>query len=84
MPIPSTQAVIFDEDDQELPVGEVGEIIVVKKDPLLTADDLMAHCRKHLTGDKVPKVIEFREAPLPKTTIGKILPRQLQSSPVAH
>ena len=177
MPIPSTQAVIFDEDDRELPVGEVGEIclrgpqvmagywqhpdetakvftpdgwlrtgdmgfmdargyfkitdrkkdmivvsgfkvfpnqiedvvvmhpgvaeaaaigapdersgevvkiIVVKKDPLLTADDLMAHCRKHLTGYKVPKIIEFREEPLPKTTIGKILRRQLRSSPVVH
>ncbi len=174
MPIPSTQAVIFDEDDRELPVGEVGEIclrgpqvmagywqhpeetakvftpdgwlrtgdmgfmdargyfkitdrkkdmivvsgfkvfpnqiedvvvmhpgvaeaaaigapdersgevvkiIVVKKDPALTADDLMAHCRKHLTGYKVPKIIEFREEPLPKTAIGKILRRQLRGDP---
>ena len=64
--------------------GEVVKIIVVKKDPLLTADELMAHCRKHLTGYKVPKIIEFREEPLPKTTIGKILRRQLRSSPVAH
>ena len=64
--------------------GEVVKIIVVKKDPLLTADELMAHCRKHLTGYKVPKIIEFREEPLPKTTIGKILRRQLRSSLVAH
>ena len=61
--------------------GEVVKIIVVKKDLLLTADDLMAHCRKHLTGYKVPKIIEFRDEPLPKTAIGKILRRQLRGSP---
>ena len=64
--------------------GEVVKIIVVKKDLLLTADDLMAHCRKHLTGYKVPKIIEFREEPLPKTAIGKILRRQLRGSPAVH
>ena len=60
--------------------GEVVKIIVVKKDPALTADELMAHCRKHLTGYKVPKIIEFRGEPLPKTTIGKILRRQLRDT----
>ena len=64
--------------------GEVVKIIVVKKDPALTAEDLMAHCRKHLTGYKVPKIIEFRDEPLPKTAIGKILRRQLRGSPAVH
>ncbi len=64
--------------------GEVVKIIVVKKDPLLTEEDLMAHCRKHLTGYKVPKIVEFRTEPLPKTAIGKILRRQLRDSPVTH
>ena len=64
--------------------GEVVKIIVVRKDPALTEDELMAHCRKHLTGYKVPKIIEFRDEPLPKTAIGKILRRQLRGSPVAH
>jgi long-chain acyl-CoA synthetase len=64
--------------------GEVVKIVVVKKDPLLTEEALMAHCRQHLTGYKVPKIIEFRDEPLPKTAIGKILRRQLRSSPVTH
>jgi long-chain acyl-CoA synthetase len=64
--------------------GEVVKIIVVKKDPQLTEEELMAHCRKHLTGYKVPKIIEFRDEPLPKTAIGKILRRQLRGSLVAH
>jgi long-chain acyl-CoA synthetase len=64
--------------------GEVVKIVVVKKDPALTEEELMAHCRKHLTGYKVPKIIEFRDEPLPKTAIGKILRRQLRGSPVTH
>jgi acyl-coenzyme A synthetase/AMP-(fatty) acid ligase len=49
----------------------------VKKDPALTRDDLLAFCRKNLTGYKVPRYIEFREN-LPKTAIGKILRRALR------
>jgi long-chain acyl-CoA synthetase len=64
--------------------GEVVKIVVVKKDPLLTEEELMAHCRKYLTGYKVPKIIEFRDEPLPKTAIGKILRRQLRGSPVTQ
>ena len=59
--------------------GEVVKIVVVRKDPALTEQDLLAHCRKHLTGYKVPKVIEFRADPLPKTNIGKILRRELRT-----
>ncbi|OOF25355.1 long-chain-fatty-acid--CoA ligase [Salinivibrio proteolyticus] len=57
--------------------GEVVKICVVKKDPSLTRDDLVAHCRKHLTGYKVPRVVEFRDE-LPKTNVGKILRRELR------
>jgi long-chain acyl-CoA synthetase len=64
--------------------GEVVKIVVVKKDPALTEVELMAHCRKHLTGYKVPKIIEFRDEPLPKTGLGKILRRQLRGNPVTH
>jgi long-chain acyl-CoA synthetase len=63
--------------------GEVVKIVVVKKDPALTEQDLLAHCRQHLTGYKVPRIVEFRDEPLPKTNIGKILRRQLRASPVA-
>jgi long-chain acyl-CoA synthetase len=59
--------------------GEVVKIVVVRKDPALTEADLLAHCRKHLTGYKVPKLIEFRAEPLPKTNIGKILRRELRT-----
>lgn len=57
--------------------GEVVKIYVVKRDPSLTKDELSTHCRKHLTGYKVPKLIEFREE-LPKTNVGKILRRVLR------
>ena len=55
--------------------GEVVKAVVVKKDPALTAAELIAHCQKHLTGYKVPKIVEFRTEPLPKTNVGKILRR---------
>jgi len=59
--------------------GEVVKIVVVRKDPALTDAALLAHCRQHLTGYKVPKIIEFRDEPLPKTNIGKILRRELRT-----
>ncbi|MCG7586388.1 long-chain-fatty-acid--CoA ligase FadD, partial [Photobacterium sp. OFAV2-7] len=57
--------------------GEVVKICVVKRDPNLTRDELLMHCREHLTGYKVPKVVEFRDE-LPKTNVGKILRRALR------
>jgi long-chain acyl-CoA synthetase len=57
--------------------GEAVALFVVRRDPGLTAEALLAHCAKHLTGYKLPKRIEFREQ-LPKTPIGKILHRQLK------
>jgi long-chain acyl-CoA synthetase len=60
--------------------GEAVKIVVVKKDPSLTAEMLKAHCRANLTGYKLPKYIEFRDS-LPKTNVGKILRRELRDSP---
>ena len=57
--------------------GEVVKIFVVRKDPNLTAEELIAHCHKYLTGYKVPKHVEFRTE-LPKTNVGKILRRELR------
>jgi long-chain acyl-CoA synthetase len=57
--------------------GEAVNFVVVKKDPSLTAQQLIEHCKKHLTGCKVPKIVEFRAEPLPKSNIGKILRREL-------
>jgi long-chain acyl-CoA synthetase len=59
--------------------GEAVKIVVVKKDPSLGESELLEHCRKHLTGYKVPKFVEFRTEPLPKSNIGKILRRELRT-----
>ena len=59
--------------------GEAVKIFVVRKRPDLSADELIAHCRKHLTGYKVPKQVEFR-ADLPRTNVGKILRRALKEN----
>jgi long-chain acyl-CoA synthetase len=57
--------------------GEVPKVFVVKKDPNLTEQDVIEHCKKELTGYKRPKYVEFR-ADLPKTNVGKILRRALR------
>ena len=57
--------------------GEAVKVIVVRRDPSLTEAELRTHCRKYLTGYKVPHVIEFRDE-LPKTGLGKILRRALR------
>ncbi|HVN41475.1 MAG TPA: AMP-binding protein, partial [Steroidobacteraceae bacterium] len=57
--------------------GEVVVLYVVRKDPALTEQALIEHCRKELTGYKVPKRVYFRDE-LPKTNVGKILRRQLR------
>ncbi len=58
--------------------GEAVKLFVVSKDKNLNRDDLIGHCRKHLTGYKVPKQIEFRDE-LPMTPVGKILRKDLRA-----
>lgn len=55
--------------------GEVVKIVVVRQNPALTVEALLEHCRKNLTGYKVPRYVVFREQLLPKSNIGKILRR---------
>jgi len=57
--------------------GEVVKLFIVRKDPTLSAEDVIAHCRTELTNYKVPREVEFRDE-LPKTNVGKILRRQLR------
>jgi long-chain acyl-CoA synthetase len=59
--------------------GEAVKVVVVKKDPNLTAEDIKNHCRTELTGYKQPRFVEFRSE-LPKTNVGKILRRELRDS----
>jgi long-chain acyl-CoA synthetase len=58
--------------------GEVVKIVVVRRDAGLTQSQLIDHCRQFLTDYKLPKIIEFRTEPLPKTNLGMILRRQLR------
>ncbi len=57
--------------------GEAVKLVIVKKDPSLTAEQVKAHARSELTGYKQPRHIEFRDE-LPKTNVGKILRRELR------
>jgi long-chain acyl-CoA synthetase len=64
--------------------GEAVKVVIVKKDPALTADDIRAHCKTELTGYKQPRFVEFRDS-LPKTNVGKILRRELRdNAPKPH
>jgi len=57
--------------------GEAVKLFVVRKDPNLSGEDMMAWCKEELTGYKRPRFIEFRDT-LPKTNVGKILRRELR------
>ena len=59
--------------------GEAVKVVIVRKDPNLTAEQVKAFCKDNLTGYKLPKVVEFRTE-LPKTNVGKILRRELRDS----
>ena len=67
---------------QDAKSGEAVKAFVVKKDPNLTAEDVIKFCATQLTGYKIPKHIEFRTT-LPKTNVGKILRRELRDEKAA-
>ncbi|MFN3616760.1 MAG: AMP-binding protein [Aquabacterium sp.] len=58
--------------------GERVKVIVVPRNPGLTKEAIIEHCRKNLTGYKIPRIVEFRTEELPKTPVGKILRRELR------
>lgn len=57
--------------------GETVKVFVVSKSGALTAEEVIAHCRKELTGYKVPDAVEFVKE-LPKSNVGKVLRRELK------
>ncbi|MFA5940733.1 MAG: AMP-binding protein [Sinimarinibacterium sp.] len=57
--------------------GEAVKVFVVKRDPALTEEALMQHCRQNLTGYKIPRRLVFI-AELPKSNVGKILRKELR------
>jgi len=64
--------------------GEIVKIIVVRRNPELTEQALLAHCSRLLVHYKVPKLVEFRVEQLPKTNLGKIMRRQLRADPQSN
>jgi long-chain acyl-CoA synthetase len=58
--------------------GEAVKAFVVRRDPALTVEDVRAYCKLHLTGYKVPRLVEFRDD-LPKSNVGKILRKDLRT-----
>ena len=61
--------------------GEIPRVVIVRKDPALTKEQVLAHCKQHLTGYKVPKIVEFWKE-LPKTNVGKVLRREVKNAPL--
>jgi long-chain acyl-CoA synthetase len=63
--------------------GEAVQAFIVKRDPNLTADDVIRHAREQLTAYKVPRRVEFRDE-LPKSPVGKILRKDLRTAAPAE
>ena len=61
--------------------GEAVKVVIVKKDPNLTEEQVKDFARANLTGYKHPRIVEFRTE-LPKTNGGKILRRELRDAPL--
>ena len=59
--------------------GEAVKVVIVRKDPNLTKEAVIEYCKTRLTGYKLPRYVEFHDA-LPKTSIGKILRRELRDT----
>ena len=58
--------------------GEAVKVFIVKKDDSLTEAAVRAHCKECLAGYKVPRIVVFLDE-LPKSTVGKILRRELRN-----
>ena len=58
--------------------GETVRVVIVRKDPTLTKEQVIEHCRKQLTGYKVPHIVEFWNE-LPKSNVGKVLRREVRA-----
>ncbi|MCP1674078.1 long-chain acyl-CoA synthetase [Natronocella acetinitrilica] len=63
--------------------GETVRAYVVRKDPSLTEQALIAYGKEHLTNYKVPREVVFRDE-LPKTPVGKILRKDLRKEATAE
>ncbi|MEN8293705.1 long-chain fatty acid--CoA ligase [Acinetobacter radioresistens] len=62
----------------DVQTGEAVKAYIATRNPSLFTDEILAHCKEHLTAYKVPKVIEILPE-LPKSTVGKILRAELRN-----
>jgi long-chain acyl-CoA synthetase len=70
------EAAVFGIPDERW--GEAVHAVVVPRSPV-SAEELIAHCRAAIAAYKVPKRIELRSEPLPKSGAGKLLKRELRA-----
>src|SRR3954454_5849043 len=70
------EAAVFGVPDERW--GEAVHAVVVPR-AAVSAEELVAHCRGAIAGYKVPKAIELRAEPLPKSGAGKVLKRELRA-----
>lgn len=62
----------------DVQTGEAVKAYIATRNPSLSTDEILAHCKEHLTAYKVPRVIEILPE-LPKSTVGKILRAELRN-----
>ena len=74
MPGVSEVAVVGGVDPEH---GEIVKAFIVRKDQAMNEQTVLDYCHEHLTGYKIPRVVEFRDS-LPKSNIGKVLRRALR------
>jgi long-chain acyl-CoA synthetase len=56
----------------------VHAVVTLAAGTAVTEGELVAHCGRLIAGYKVPKTVEVRTEPLPRTAVGKILKRDLR------
>ncbi|WP_274631196.1 long-chain-fatty-acid--CoA ligase [Arvimicrobium flavum] len=57
----------------------VHAVIILRKDQHATESEIIEHSRRHISGYKCPRSVEFRTEPLPLAGPGKILKRALRA-----
>ncbi|HSD00132.1 MAG TPA: AMP-binding protein [Casimicrobiaceae bacterium] len=72
------EAACIGTDDEH--TGQAVTLVVYRKDPVLSPDQLLAWCHKRLTPYKIPKHIHWANEPLPKSPVGKILRRLVRDA----
>jgi len=56
----------------------VHAVVTVKENVTVTTEELIEHCRPLIAGYKIPRSIEIRTEPLPKSAAGKVLKNELR------